>query len=85
MASEAESTPAHLSRMPYEILQLILAEVSTHSLILIHTSLERDVQFNQKDQINASKTCILLWWLAYPMAYNCITAKIGPDQEESEW
>jgi hypothetical protein len=85
MASEAENPPGHLSRMPYEILKLILVEVSIYSWTLTHTSLTRDVQLNKKDQINVSKTCVLLWRLAYPMAYDRITVKIGPGRKESEW
>jgi hypothetical protein len=85
MTFEAENPPGHLSRMPYEILKLIVAEVSTYTGAVSHNTLTRGVQLNQKDQISLSKTCILLWRLAYPMAYNRITVKIGPGRKDSEW
>ncbi|KAF2030641.1 hypothetical protein EK21DRAFT_111734 [Setomelanomma holmii] len=42
-------------------------------------------QLMQRVQISVSKTCVTLWELAYPLAYNRITVTIGPNLAESRW
>ncbi|KAF2824974.1 hypothetical protein CC86DRAFT_408113 [Ophiobolus disseminans] len=42
-------------------------------------------ELNQRNQISASKTCVMVWQLAYPLAFNRIMVTIGPHRKESEW
>jgi hypothetical protein len=83
MAAREESPPCFLTQLPYELLKLILAEVSAS--ITSRPPTDQIVQLDPHDQISVSKTCIRLWQLAYPMAYNRITVTIGPQYKESEW
>ncbi|KAI8941118.1 hypothetical protein NX059_002356 [Plenodomus lindquistii] len=43
------------------------------------------VKLSQRDQINAAKTCVQLWELAYPLAYNRLVVEVGPKTKESHW
>jgi hypothetical protein len=83
MAAREESPPCCLSQLPYELLKSILAEVSAS--INSRPPTDQIVQLDPHDQISVWKTCIRLWQLAYPMAYNRITVTIGPEYKESEW
>ncbi|KAF2854043.1 hypothetical protein T440DRAFT_267145 [Plenodomus tracheiphilus IPT5] len=40
---------------------------------------------SQRDQIKIAKTCVTLWKLAYPLAYNRLVIEIDPETKESAY
>lgn len=86
MAPPHESPPpCHLLRMPHEILKPVFALVSASHVFNDFYELIKCLLLPKRDQISASKTCVLIWELAYPLAYNRVTVNISPSRQESEW
>jgi hypothetical protein len=45
----------------------------------------RRLQLNKCDQLSIAKTCVHIWEIAYPMAYERITVTVDPTLKESVW
>jgi len=70
--------------MPYELLKRVLTDVSAVG-VLFCSETNALLQLTQRDQLSIAKTCVTLWQLAYPMAYDRLTVKIGPTTKASAW
>jgi hypothetical protein len=86
MAPEAEGSTYYLLRMPYKILEPIIAIVSSHcKSSLVRSIADCISQLKQGEQLTLAKTCVTLWELAYPLVYNRIIVKIGLKPLDTAW